>query len=133
MSASRSMPTRFHSMHRVLIWSPRPASTIMCLLSERLRLTQSVCKVLRPAGMFAIFEHNPWNPVTRAIVRRCPIDVNAILMRSSETAALLAEVGFHPNLVTLLPFSTRSYRSKNSLTGELATLGSFGRTICGSW
>jgi SAM-dependent methyltransferase len=63
-------------------------------VSERLRLTQSVCKVLRPAGMFAIFEHNPWNPVTRAIVRRCPIDVNAILMRSSETAALLTESGF---------------------------------------
>jgi SAM-dependent methyltransferase len=63
-------------------------------VSERLRLTQSVHKVLRPGGLFAVFEHNPWNPVTRAIVRRCPVDVNAILMRSSECVALLREAGF---------------------------------------
>lgn len=63
-------------------------------VSERLRLTQSVLKVLRPGGLLAIFEHNPWNPVTRAIVRRCPIDANATLLRSSESAALLAEAGF---------------------------------------
>jgi SAM-dependent methyltransferase len=63
-------------------------------VSERLRLTRSVHKVLRPGGLFAVFEHNPWNPVTRAIVRRCPMDVNATLMRSSECAALLTQAGF---------------------------------------
>ena len=62
--------------------------------SERLRLTQSVHNSLRPGGLFAIFEHNPWNPVTRAIVRRSPIDVNAILLYPSESVALLKEAGF---------------------------------------
>jgi SAM-dependent methyltransferase len=63
-------------------------------VSERLRLTQSVHNSLRPGGLFAIFEHNPWNPVTRAIVRRSPIDVNAILLYPSESVALLKEAGF---------------------------------------
>jgi len=62
--------------------------------SGRLRLTQSVYDSLRPGGLFAIFEHNPWNPVTQLIVRRSPIDVNAILLYPSESIALLKEAGF---------------------------------------
>jgi SAM-dependent methyltransferase len=61
---------------------------------ERLKLAQSVHDVLRPGGVFVIFEHNPWNPVTRAIVSRSPIDVNAVLLSSSESVALLKEAGF---------------------------------------
>jgi SAM-dependent methyltransferase len=61
---------------------------------ERLRLAQSVRNSLRPGGLFAVFEHNPWNPMTQAIVRRSPIDVNATLLYPSESVALLKEAGF---------------------------------------
>ncbi len=63
-------------------------------LSERLKLTRSALDILRPGGLFIMFEHNPWNPVTRAIVRRSPIDVNAILLRPSESVELLRVAGF---------------------------------------
>lgn len=64
------------------------------VVSERLRLTQNVRSSLRPGGLFAIIEHNPWNPVTQAIVRRSPIDVNAILLYPSESVELLKAAGF---------------------------------------
>jgi SAM-dependent methyltransferase len=63
-------------------------------LSERLKLTRSALDTLRPGGLFVMFEHNPWNPVTRAIVRRSRIDVSAILLRPTESIELLREAGF---------------------------------------
>jgi hypothetical protein len=49
--------------------------------------------VLRPGGLFAIFEHNPWNPATRRIVSRTPVDANAVLLTAGETRALLQGAG----------------------------------------
>jgi len=50
--------------------------------------------VLRPGGWFAVIEHNPYNPVTRLIVSRTPVDAGAILLRPSETRRLLRDSGF---------------------------------------
>ena len=47
---------------------------------DRLPLTQEVQRVLRPNGTFCMIEHNPFNPVTRFIVSRSPIDVDAHLL-----------------------------------------------------
>jgi len=63
-------------------------------VEERARLTSEAKRVLRPGGVFCIIEHNPYNPVTRAIVRRTPVDANAILLPSSETRRLLLGLGF---------------------------------------
>jgi SAM-dependent methyltransferase len=52
-------------------------------------LTAEVGRVLKPGGIFAIIEHNPYNPVTRLIVRRTPVDAGAILLSSAETRGLL--------------------------------------------
>ena len=30
-------------------------------------------RVTRPGGIVAIFEHNPWNPLTRKAVRGLPV------------------------------------------------------------
>ena len=57
-------------------------------------LTAEVRRVLKPGGVFAIIEHNPYNPVTRLIVRRTPIDAGAILLRSAETRELLLRQKF---------------------------------------
>lgn len=57
-------------------------------------LTAEVRRVLRPGGWFAIIEHNPYNPVTRLIVSRSPVDAGAILLRASETRRLLRGGGF---------------------------------------
>ncbi len=41
-------------------------------------------RVLRPGGLFVLFEHNPLNPLTLHAVNTCPFDENAILIRSGE-------------------------------------------------
>jgi SAM-dependent methyltransferase len=55
----------------------------------RASLTAEMRRILKPGGVSAIIEHNPWNPATQIIVRRTPIDADAILLRMSETASLM--------------------------------------------
>ncbi|MFZ0590558.1 MAG: class I SAM-dependent methyltransferase [Bryobacteraceae bacterium] len=55
----------------------------------RRNLTAEVKRVLRPGGVFAIVEHNPYNPVTRLIVSRTPVDADAILLAPGETSQLM--------------------------------------------
>jgi SAM-dependent methyltransferase len=61
--------------------------------SERHQVTREVRRVLRPDGIFAIFEHNPWNPATRLIVSRTPVDANAVLLTAGETRRLMRDAG----------------------------------------
>ena len=56
---------------------------------QRALLTQSIRRVMRPGGLFCLIEHNPWNPVTRIIVRRCPVDWDAEFLTASRAASLL--------------------------------------------
>jgi SAM-dependent methyltransferase len=67
---------------------------------ERPALTREAYRVLRPGGLFAIFEHNPWNPATRLIVSRAPVDSNAVLLRARESRGLMRTAGLVP-LATL--------------------------------
>ena len=62
-------------------------------VAERARLTNEVKRVLKPGGIFCIVEHNPYNPATRMIVSRTPVDANAILLPRGETRSLLAKAG----------------------------------------
>ena len=59
-------------------------------------LTKEVMRVLKPGGLCCVIEHNPWNPVTRAIVKRCPVDVDAELMTASEASEFFRCHGFKP-------------------------------------
>jgi SAM-dependent methyltransferase len=62
--------------------------------AQRLNLCNEVRRVLRPGGIFAVIEHNPYNPLTRLIVSRTPVDADAILLKLCETRALLRDSGF---------------------------------------
>ena len=62
-------------------------------LAARAALVQEARRVLKPAGTLAIIEHNPYNPVTQLIVRRAPVDADAILLRPAETRRLFREAG----------------------------------------
>lgn len=55
----------------------------------RLALVNEMKRVLAPGGILGIFEHNPFNPTTRLIVSRTPVDQNAILLRAGETEGLM--------------------------------------------
>ena len=72
------------------------------------QLRQALC----PGGLLAIFEHNPWNPLTRKVVRECPFDVNAELIAAPDFGRRLLTAGwpdfkvhytvFFPNLLAPL-------------------------------
>jgi ubiquinone/menaquinone biosynthesis C-methylase UbiE len=63
-------------------------------LSARAALLQEARRVLKPGGTLAVIEHNPYNPVTRLIVSRTPVDADAILLRPAETRRLFHKAGF---------------------------------------
>ncbi|MBI2716597.1 MAG: methyltransferase [Rhizobiales bacterium] len=49
---------------------------------------------LKPGGRLFVFEHNPYNPLTRHLVSRCPVDRDAILLKPNETVARFKRAGF---------------------------------------
>lgn len=97
---------------------PLPASTydlitVVCVLHhvprQSLRDTlRQLWDALSPGGLLCVYEHNPWNPVTRFMVARAPIDQNAVLISgatlSSHTGAVAAA---KPELSNLLFFPPR--------------------------
>lgn len=51
-------------------------------------------RVIRPGGLAVVFEHNPFNPLTRRVVSTCEFDHDAVLLRQGKTRALLEGAGF---------------------------------------
>lgn len=49
---------------------------------------------LSPGGFFILFEHNPWNPLTRHAVNNCPFDENAVLISAPEMRRRFKLAGF---------------------------------------
>lgn len=41
-------------------------------------------RVTKKGGKIAVFEHNPFNPLTRIAVNRCPFDKDAVLLRAKQ-------------------------------------------------
>jgi SAM-dependent methyltransferase len=64
-------------------------------LSQRSGVYAELHRVLRPGGNLVVFEHNPWNPVTRYVVTHTPIDREAILLPPAEVVAALSSAGWH--------------------------------------
>lgn len=62
-------------------------------VAERLGVSQALHDRLSRSGSLFVFEHNPFNPVTRRIVDTCPYDADAVLLRPSELQSLLFATG----------------------------------------
>jgi SAM-dependent methyltransferase len=58
-------------------------------LDQRAEATRTLKQRLRRDGEIYIFEHNPFNPVTRHLVNTCPYDEDAHLLRPSRLKAIL--------------------------------------------
>ncbi|MGU3540705.1 class I SAM-dependent methyltransferase [Methylobacterium sp. A54F] len=52
-----------------------------------------MARVVRPGGLVAVIEHNPYNPLTRLAVRRCAFDRDAVLLGPGRTRDLLRGAG----------------------------------------
>lgn len=63
-------------------------------LAERAASIAYAYQSLRPGGLFALWENNPWNPGTRYVMSRIPFDRDAITLTPPETRRLLRAGGF---------------------------------------
>lgn len=62
--------------------------------SERAGALDFVSRSLRPGGLFAFWENNPWNPGTRLVMSRIPFDRDAITIPPPDARHLLRRSGF---------------------------------------
>ena len=60
---------------------------------ERAAVMGTLARRLAPGGSIDIFEHNPFNPVTRRIVSTCPFDADAVLLKPAELRELFRGAG----------------------------------------
>lgn len=80
---------------------------------QRAQVVAYIARAIRPGGLFALWENNPWNPGTRYIMSRIPFDRDAVTLIPSETQRLLSAGGFEivlTNFLFLFPRALRWFR-----------------------
>lgn len=60
-------------------------------VSQRAEVAKTLFDRLSPKGRLFVFEHNPYNPVTRRIVNNCPYDKDAVLLKPTELKMILSK------------------------------------------
>lgn len=79
-------------------------------------------RVLKPGGLFVVFEHNPYNPLTRYVVASNAIDDDAVLLPPRTTSNLLTKAGFThivSRSILFTPFSSRLFKWMDEKLGRL--------------
>ena len=61
---------------------------------EHQKWLNELCRITKPGGLIAIYEHNPLNPLTIHAVNTCPLDVNAHLIRARQMKNRTAQSGW---------------------------------------
>lgn len=62
-------------------------------VDARPHVMRTLAQRLNPGGYLDVFEHNPFNPVTRRIVADCPFDADAVLLKPAELRGLYKGAG----------------------------------------
>lgn len=91
-------------------------------LGDRVAAVDTVYSSLRPGGLFAFWENNPWNPGTRYVMHRIPFDRHAITLSPRVARCLLRERGFEVIRTDFLFFFPRFLAWLRPLEGGLARL-----------
>jgi SAM-dependent methyltransferase len=80
---------------------------------DRARFVTEMRRVTRPGGLVVVFEHNPWNPLTRVVVRNCEFDDGVELIGRRELSSLLRDAGLPPvesSYLLFFPWRSRVLR-----------------------
>jgi len=77
---------------------------------DRPKVVQELHRVLADNGSLFIFEHNPWNPLTRKAVQDCPFDEDAELVPVRDLRGLLRKAGFGEQQIRFIHFFPRILR-----------------------
>jgi SAM-dependent methyltransferase len=89
---------------------------------DRLTTMKRVYSSLRPGGLFALWENNPWNPATHYVMGRIPFDRDAVTLSPSTARRLLRQGGFEIIQTDFLFFFPRYLRWLRSLEPRLTRL-----------
>jgi ubiquinone/menaquinone biosynthesis C-methylase UbiE len=99
---------------------------------ERDAVLREIKRILVPGGILVVFEHNPFNPLTRLIVKRAAVDKNAILLYPAEIRDrfqkvfgvdyLLEYLMFFPPRIKML-YRLEKYLSRCPLGAQYAAVG----------
>jgi len=87
--------------------------------AQQVGLLREIRRVLRPDGVFAIFEHNPMNPLTVRAVNSCEFDDNAVLIHPSTLRRRLRQAGFVQTRLRYRIFFPHAARSLRGLERAL--------------
>jgi SAM-dependent methyltransferase len=63
-------------------------------LEGRADAVRNIYDSLRPGGLLALWEHNPWNPAVVHVMNHSPLDQDAIKVKPHQARRLLREGGF---------------------------------------
>jgi SAM-dependent methyltransferase len=62
-------------------------------MDERSECAAYIAKCLRPGGIFAMWENNPWSPAARFVMSRIPFDRDAVMVWPGEARRLATHAG----------------------------------------
>jgi SAM-dependent methyltransferase len=89
---------------------------------QRPGLVAEMMRVCRPGGLVAVFEHNPFNPLTRRAVAGCEFDRDAELLRAGQAVRLLTDAGVEGARGRYIVFFTRSSPLRRRIESRLGWL-----------
>jgi SAM-dependent methyltransferase len=87
-------------------------------LDQRLGCTKYIVECLRPGGVFAMWENNPWSPAARLVMSRIPFDRDAIMVWPVQARRLVRQAGLavvRTDFAFVFPRSLRSLRPTERL------------------
>jgi SAM-dependent methyltransferase len=105
----------FNVSFAICVFHHVPPAERPALLAEMKRVTGS-------GGLIAIFEHNPWNPLTRKAVRDCPFDDDAVLVPRSEARRMAGRAGLAEVESPFIIFFPRGGRRRERIEKRLGWL-----------
>ena len=91
-------------------------------MKSRQQLVMEVTARLDHGGRVVVFEHNPWNPVTRWVVKLCPFDKDAVLLRPGEVGKYMSGAGLSVIRRDFIVFFPRALSFFRSLEPSLSSL-----------
>lgn len=89
---------------------------------ERPGIVRELARVTRPGGLVVAFEHNPLNPLTRLVVRRCSFGHDAAMLTRREALGLLEQAGLtidESRYVVFFPWRGEGFRALERRLGRL--------------
>ncbi len=90
--------------------------------AERAESVRYIFRCLRPGGVFALWENNPWNPGTQYVMHRCDFDRDAVKISPRKAPRLIAQAGLEILRTDYRFFFPRALRALRPLEDSLSWL-----------